>query len=135
MSRRKRPLRWLSKKTILAVHHALLRDHGGATGIRDEGLLDSALARPQQLAHYERGSTVFRLAAAYAFGLASNHPFVDGNKRVALTAAAVFLEINGFELVAPEPMAVVAFTDLAAGELTEDELAHWLKDNCSKIED
>jgi death-on-curing protein len=112
----------------------LLRDHGGATGIRDHGLLDSALARPQQIHSYEPDSSVFELAAAYAGGLTGNHPFVDGNKRVALTAAAVFLEVNGWELTAPEPEAVVAFTDLAAGELTEDELAHWLEENCSRNE-
>ena len=135
MSKRKRPPRWLSKKTILAVHYSLLRDHGGATGVRDHGLLESALTRPQQILHYEPECTLFRLAAAYAGGLAGNHPFVDGNKRVSLTATAVFLEINGFELTAPEPEAVVAFTDLAAGTLTEDELAHWLEENCSRTTD
>jgi len=133
MSQQERPPRWLAKKTILAVHYALLRDHGGATGIRDHGLLESALTRPQQIHHYEPGCTVFRLAAAYASALSGNHPFVDGNKRVALTAAAILLEINGWELTAPEPEAVVAFTDLAGGKLTEDELAHWLEKNCSRV--
>jgi death-on-curing protein len=125
---------WLSKPAVLAIHYALLRDHGGTAGIRDEGLLDSALARPQQQRHYGPESSVFQLAAAYAFGLAGNHPFVDGNKRVALTAAAVFLEINGWELRAPEPEAVVAFTDLAAGRLTEAELAQWLEQHSAPLE-
>ena len=115
------------KNAVLSFHDALLAVHGGSPGLRDDGLLDSAMARPKQLHHYERSSTIFQLAAAYGFGLSKNHPFVDGNKRVALTATAVFLEINGWRLQAAEAEAVVAFTGLAAGELDEGRLASWLE--------
>ena len=124
-------VRWLLKKAALAIHDALIADHGGTPGIRDEGLLESALVRPQNLFHYEPGSSVFQLAAAYGFGLSSNHAFVDGNKRTALTLTAVFLSINGWRLEASESDAVVVFTELAAGSMSEEDLASWLEKNCS----
>jgi death on curing protein len=125
-------LRWLIKKAVLAVHDALIRDHGGTPGIRDEGLLKSALIRPQNLYHYEPSSSIFQLAAAYGFGLSSNHAFVDGNQRIALTSTAVFLSINGWLLEAQESDAVVVFTELAAGTLSEEELAAWFKKHSSR---
>lgn len=105
----------------------LIAEHGGLPGIRDKGLLDSALARPRQQAAYGKKNSVFQLAAAYSYGLARNHPFVDGNKRVALTVAAVFLELNGYALDAPEAEAVIVYQQLADGTLTEEALAEWLR--------
>ncbi len=107
----------------------LLAEHGGLPGIRDQALLDSALARPKQKAACGIDTSIFELAAAYSFGLARNHPFMDGNKRIALTIAAVFLELNGFSLDAAEAEAVLMYRQLAAGTLTEDELAIWIRDS------
>lgn len=118
---------WILDEVVVTIHQMLIAEHGGMLGIYDMKLLKSALARPKQRLAYEPESTVFELAASYAFGLAKNHPFVDGNKRVALTISATFLEINGFSLEAPEPEAVIIFEQLAAGQLTEDELAKWFK--------
>ena len=123
--------RWLIKQAVLAMQDALILDHGGTPGLRDEGLLESALVRPQNLYHYEPSTTLFQLAAAYGFGLSSNHAFLDGNKRIALTATAVFLAINGWQLVAEEAEAVVVFTELAAGTRSEQDLAEWLESSCS----
>ena len=120
---------WVLPELVLAVHQMLVAEHGGLPGIRDQALLDSALARPQQKAAYESEASIFELAAAYSYGLARNHPFVDGNKRIALTVAAVFLELNGFTLNAPEAEAVIMYQQLAAGELEEDALAKWLRDS------
>jgi death-on-curing protein len=120
--------RWLSKRGVLAMHGEQLAEHGGSPGLRDEGLLESALARPQNIAAYGDPS-VFDLAAAYAFGIARNHPFIDGNKRTSLLAAYSFLRLNGRHLRAPEPDAVTAILRLAAGELAEAELASWLAEN------
>jgi death on curing protein len=124
-----RDVRWLVKSAVLAMHDALIVDHGGTPGIRDDGLLESALTRPQHLYHYEPNCSHFQLAAAYGFGLSSNHAFVDGNKRIALTAIAVFLLINGWQLEASEADAVVAITELAAGTLSEEGLAAWIEKN------
>ncbi|MCG7869894.1 MAG: type II toxin-antitoxin system death-on-curing family toxin [Candidatus Thiodiazotropha taylori] len=117
---------WVLHEVVIAVHQSLLAEHGGAPGIRDETLLESALNRPRQRFEYTDESSIFDLAASYCYGLASNHPFVDGNKRIALTIAAVFLELNGFSLTAPEPNAVVIIEQLAAGKLSEDDLSAWL---------
>jgi len=102
-------------------------EHGGSLGIRDEGLLESALARPQQKWHYEPRSDLATLAAAYAFGVAKNHPFIDGNKRAALVAAYTFLAVNGFELEAPEPEAVTLILGTADGSISEEDLASWIR--------
>jgi death on curing protein len=119
---------WLLRSVIDAVHDAQLAEHGGAEGLRDEGALDSALARPVNLHAY--GETdLFRLASAYAFGLVRNHPFVDGNKRTAFLTSYVFLRINGYQLEADEVGAVTAVLALAAGEAGEEEFAEWLKAN------
>ncbi len=119
---------WVLPEVVLAVHQTLLAMHGGLRGLRDPAPLQSALARPQQRAAYEEDVSIFELAASYSYGIARNHPFVDGNKRVALTIAAVFLELNGYSLNAPEAEAVLVFQQLASGVFTEEALARWLRD-------
>jgi death-on-curing protein len=119
--------RWLAKEALLLLHRESLRQFGGADGLRDDGLLDSALARPLNRFAYENERDLCRLAAAYAKGIAQNHPFVDGNKRAAFAAAGVFLMLNGLVLTAPPAMATVAVLDLAAGAMTEEEFADWLR--------
>ena len=121
--------RWVLDEVVVSVHGMLIAEHGGSPGIRDRGLLESALMRPRQLYAYQPQSRIFDLAAAYAFGLAKNHPFVDGNNRAALAIAAVFLEINGFSLDAPEPETVIVIEQLAASQLSESDLAKWLGDS------
>jgi len=120
---------WVLDEIVVAVHQVLIAEHGGSPGIRDNGLLKSALARPRQLFSYEAEATIFDLAAGYGFGLAKNHPFIDGNKRAALSTAAIFLEINGYTLSVPEPEAVLVFEQLAGGDLSERQLANWLSDS------
>jgi death-on-curing protein len=120
---------WLSRRALELLHQESLAEHGGADGLRDSGLLDSALARAQNIHAYENATDPFRLAAAYAFGIAKNHPFVDGNKRAAFIAAGLFLRINGVRLNADKTQAVLAMLDLAAGELTESQFAEWLRKN------
>jgi len=119
---------WLLPGVVISVHQMLLAEHGGASGIRDEILFDSALNRPRQRFAYSDRLSIYELASSYCYGLAKNRPFVDGNKRVALTVAAIFLEINGYSLAAPEANTVVIIEQLAAGNLTEDELTNWLKE-------
>ena len=118
---------WINKAVILAVHDEQLAEHGGGTGLRDEGLLDSALARPQNRHGYDRNTDACTLAAAYAFGIARNHPFVDGNKRTAFVAAELFLELNGVTLEAGDGDCVIIMLRLAAGEIDEGEFAAWLR--------
>jgi len=120
---------WVLDELVFSVHQMLLAEHGGGTGIRDKALLESALSRPKQRYKYEPKSTAFQLAASYSFGLAKNHPFIDGNKRIALAIGAVFLEINGFTLNAPEAEAVIIFEQLASSGIEEIELANWFKSN------
>jgi death-on-curing protein len=122
-------IRYVDRLIVEAIHFDLLSTHGGMRGLRDEGALESAIARPRQKAAYEESVDVAALAAAYAFGLARNHPFNDGNKRIAFVVAAVFLELNGLRFQAPEPDAAKKMLALAAGELTEDELAAWIRAN------
>lgn len=119
---------WLTAPIVEAMHESLIAEFGGSSGIRDKGLLESALARPQNLDSYD-DPTVYELAASYAFGIARNHAFVDGNKRTALMAAYTFLGLNGYRLEAPEVEAVAVFQDLAAGELGEREVTVWLERN------
>jgi len=120
---------WVLPEAVQAMQQMLLAKHGGLPGIRDPALLDSALARPRQRKAYDEKASIFELAASYSFGLAKNHPFVDGNKRIALTVAAVFLEVNGYTLEAPEAEAVLMYEQLASGDLTEDLLSHWFRDS------
>ena len=115
---------WVATAVALAAHAEQLAEHGGAEGVRDAGALDSAMARPRNLALYGEPD-IAALAAAYAFGIARNHPFVDGNKRTAAVVAETFLLLNGHVLAASDADLVVAILALAAGELAEDELADW----------
>ena len=117
---------WLDPRVIEAVHDRLLAEHGGAPGVREPGLLASALDRPRNRAAYDV-SGLYALAAAYATGIVRNHPFVDGNKRTAFMAAYIFLARNGLQLSAPEDDATRAMLALAAGDLSEDEFAAWLR--------
>ena len=119
---------WLDPSVIHAVHDEQLGEHGGAAGLRDVGLLESALARPMQLAAYGEPDAA-SLAAAYGFGLAKNHPFVDGNKRTAFVAVELFLMLNGWELAASDADCVIAMLHLAAGDRSEEQFADWLRVN------
>ena len=119
---------WILRDTVLALHERLLAEFGGSSGVRDRGLLDSALARPENLLAYGKPS-VFELAAAYAFGLVKNHPFIDGNKRTGLATAVLFLELNGQRFQASEADAVIQTLALAAGATDEAAYAAWLKAN------
>ncbi|HNX52976.1 MAG TPA: type II toxin-antitoxin system death-on-curing family toxin [Pontiellaceae bacterium] len=122
---------WVPAEVILAIQEELLARFGGLSGLRDEGLLDSALNRPRQVFHY--GSpALFDLAAEYALGIVKNHPFLDGNKRAGFMAAYTFLGVNGYDLNAPEAEAVMQTVALAAGEIDEKDYAAWLKASCQK---
>ena len=117
---------WIVEGVIVAVHAEQIAEHGGKNGLRDRGLLSSALARPRNIAGYKT-PTVFDLAAAYAYGIAQNHPFIDGNKRTGFLAAYIFLALNGWKLIASEASAVEAVLALASGGMSEAEFADWLK--------
>lgn len=118
---------WLSRVVVDAIHLDQLREHGGLSGVRDENVLESALARPQQKWHYEPDADLASLAAAYAYGLARNHPYRDGNKRIAFLALATFLLLNGLELKTTDADVVAHMLALAEGRLSEDELASWIR--------
>ena len=118
--------RWVREDVVYAIHDRQLAEHGGPEGVRDAGALESALARPRNLAAYE-GPDAAALAAAYAFGLARNHPFADGNKRTAWVVARVFLAINGYRVEFDPPDAVRTIEALATGTLSETELAAWFR--------
>lgn len=118
---------WLDRAVLIAAHDEQLAEHGGAAGFRDEGLFDSALARPLNLANYE-SPDVSALAASYAVALAKNHPFVDGNKRTAFVAMELFLWLNGQDLNAGDAECVLAMLAVAAGDWDEATLAAWLRD-------
>lgn len=119
--------RWIPPVVIHAIHLDQIREHGGLAGLRDENALESALARPRQRWAYGKDVDVADLAAAYAFGISSSHPFRDGNKRVALLALLIFLGLNGRELRADDDDVVRTMTALAAGELEESDLAGWVR--------
>lgn len=118
---------WVAPAVAIAAHAEQLAEHGGGEGVRDLGALESAMARPQNLALYGQPDAA-ALAAAYAFGIARNHPFVDGNKRTAAVVSETFLMLNGFQLVAGDAELAVAFVELAAGELSEVEMAEWFQE-------
>jgi death-on-curing protein len=126
--------RWLLASTIAAVHEQQIIEHGGSFGVRDERLLESALARPENLFAYEENTTLPQLAAAYGFGIAKNHPFVDGNKRVAWVATRTFLRINGVDVVAAREEKYLTMYGVAAGSIDEEEFAHWLSDHCESLQ-
>ena len=121
---------WIRQDVVLRMHDEALMLHVGAEGVRDLGLLESALARPINLfAYSEQGLSLARLAASYAKGIVANHPFVDGNKRTAFTVSVTFLKLNGLELTATKEDRVLTFWSLAAGDLSEDQLAIWFERN------
>ena len=125
---------WVLDYLVLAIHKQQLAEHGGLIGIRDEGLLASALSRPKNFFNYEtEQSSIPRLAASYAYGLASNHPFVDGNKRVALVVSLLFLRLNGMDLTAQLEERYRVFMSLAEGRLSEAELSAWFVEHCREV--
>jgi death-on-curing protein len=127
--------RWLPEAAVRAMHAALMAEHGGLDGPVDEDMLGATLARPRQFLTYSSPpATLYQLAAAYGFGFARNHCFADGNKRISLAAIDVFLQLNGYELTAQETEAVIIIEDVAAGEISEDDLAHWIEANISSFE-
>jgi death-on-curing protein len=126
---------WIQQQIVIAAHAESLAEHGGPPGIRDIGMLESALARPKNLyAYSETEPSLCRMAAAYAFGIAANHPFVDGNKRTALIASITFLKLNGLEVTAEKADRYLTFYGLAAGTVTEDELAEWFDRNTAPLQ-
>lgn len=120
---------WLDEKIIRVIHEDQLSQHGGSSGIRDENLLLASLARPRNLYTYGETVTLFDLAAAYGFGLVKNHPFVDGNKRTAFLAMAIFLEVNGYSLETSETEVVVIMEGLATDLETQKTVSRWLREN------
>ena len=125
-------IRWLTEEMVLAAHQRSLADHGGATGLRDQGMLESALEKPKQHAHYGE-PTIFELATAYALGIVKNHAFVDGNKRTAFFATYIFLGLNGYELDVDEAEAAAIVIDLASSQVSDSDFALWLETNCRKL--
>jgi len=121
-------MRWVRLDTVLALHKRQIAEHGGGEGVRDLGLLESALARPQNLHAYEPETDLASLAAAYAFGIAKNHAFVDGNKRTALVVMRTFLILNGSDINASQEDKYLTILALAEGSLAEDTLAQWIRD-------
>jgi len=122
---------WLTREECLALHDMILSHYGGIAGVRDENMLESALAKPRQRFHYDKPAMA-DLGAAYAAGIVKNHPFLDGNKRTGFMMGAGFLERNGFQFVATEAEAVLRTLALAAGEISEAEYAEWLKANSKR---
>ena len=133
MANRRREPRWLSRLVVDAIHNDQLREHGGLTGIRDENVLESALARPQQRWHYAEETDLATLAAAYGFGLVTNHPYRDGNKRVGFLAIATFLGVNGYNPKATDAEVVTQILALANGRVSEEELANWIRKQSTKL--
>ena len=119
---------WLNRAVIIAIHEVQLAEHGGGTGVRDAGLLDSALGKPQQLNNYgEPPPDAAALAASYGYGISRNHPFIDGNKRTGYVAAELFLRLNGWRLNADDASCVATMLAVAAGDITEEAFAAWLR--------
>ena len=126
---------WIEIDITLAYHNRQIAEHGGTEGLRDEGVLLSALARPQNLNSYGEDVDIAALAASYAFGIAKTHPFLDGNKRTALVVSVAFLNLNGFDFDVDPPETYEVFYDLAQGVISEDELANWFRSFIYRIED
>jgi len=118
---------WLREELILFIHRRQILQHGGSLGLRDRGLLEASLARPRQMYAYGQNVDVARLAAAYAWAIVRNHPFVDGNKRVALVACRVFLRLNGYDLFASAKEKYGIFMDIASGKVSEEQLTDWIR--------
>jgi death-on-curing protein len=121
--------RWISKKALLLLHEESLSEFGGRRGLRDEGLLESALARPQHIQTYNPDASLAELAASYGYGVAKNHAFIDGNKRAAFLSIGLFLAINGRRLIASQVDAIETMLAVAAGSMTEQQLALWIAQN------
>jgi death-on-curing protein len=126
------PIRWIGKTALMLLQAESLAEHGGLEGIRDEGLLESAMARPLNLNIYEGETDPARLAAAYAAGIVRNHPFADGNKRVAFLSIGLFLGLNGWRLTASKANAATTIWALAAGHLSEEQLTAWIAENSER---
>ena len=133
MPTRRREPRWLARTVVDAMHADQLREHGGLPGVRDENALESALARPRQKWAYGKERDLAALAAAYGFGMAKNHPYRDGNKRIALLTIAAFLGVNGYDLDATDADVVTTMVATAAGRVSEAELAGWIQDHIKRI--
>jgi death-on-curing protein len=131
MARRREP-KWLTRLIVDAIHEDQLHEHGGLPGIRDENVLESTLSRPQQRWHYDKHADLPACAAAYAFGLARNHPYRDGNKRISFLAMVTFLGLNSWSFDATDAAVVTEFTALAAGTISEDHLADWIRAHSSR---
>lgn len=127
MAKRRREPTWLSRMVVDAIHADQLREHGGLTGLRDENLLESALARPRQAWHYATTTDVPALAAAYAYGLVRSHPYRDGKKRIGFLAMVTFLGVNGYAFEGTDEDVVTQFVALAAGQVSEEDLSAWLR--------
>jgi death-on-curing protein len=125
---------WVLDEVVLAVHDEQLAEHGGLSGVRDRGAVESALARPRNLVAIEACDDLARLAAAYAYGIARNHGFADGNKRTALVTTDLFLMLNGFELVSSPAENVLTILGLADGAISEEELTRWIRKNIKRIQ-
>lgn len=123
---------WVDASVVLAVNDEQLAEHGGASGVRDPGLLESALARPRNRYAYDKAS-LHALAASYAHGIAKNHPFIDGNKRTSLVIAELFLNLNGIELTASDEAIVMTWLKLAAGDISEIGLEDWITENSRRM--
>ncbi|MDI9635849.1 type II toxin-antitoxin system death-on-curing family toxin [Oscillatoria amoena NRMC-F 0135] len=124
---------WVPEAAVIEIHRQLITEHGGTAGIRDSGLLSASLARPKNLFVYAKTVSLFDLAAAYAYGLAKNHAFVDGNKRIALAIIDVFLRLNGYELIAPESEAVIKIINLVEGIDNQESICDWIQSNSQKL--
>ena len=124
---------WILDEAVLAIHDEQLAEHGGLSDIRDLGAVESALARPRNLASYEQCEDLARLAAAYAYGIARNHGFSDGNKRTALVTMDLFLMLNGYELESSPAENVLTILGVADGTLSEDDLIKWIRNNIQKL--
>lgn len=122
---------WLSQAVVVAVHDSQLAEHGGGAGVRDQNLLESALARPENLAAYGEPDAC-DLAAAYGFGISRNHAFIDGNKRTGFVAAEMFLLLNGYDLIVDDARCAITMLAVAAGEITEAEFATWIRQHAVK---
>jgi death-on-curing protein len=123
---------WIDERDAVALHDRLLALEGGAAGLRDKGLLQSALARPQQLRAYRAGADVIQIAAAYTAGIIRDHPFIDGNKRTGFVVGVLFLELNGYRFLASEEDAAEAVLSLAAGRIGEEAFAAWMRANVKR---
>lgn len=127
------PIDWIAYNSVSAMHKRQIAEHGGTDGLRDEGLLLSALARPENLEAYVENVDLAALAASYAFGIAKNHPFLDGNKRTALVVAVTFLNLNGYDFDASSEETYTMFLGLAEGSISEDDLAVWFRNQLRQL--